>query len=88
MSTQHRAPRVSGLGKVVETVLAYAAQPISSRRICFAGGLPDDQAAHVSSELSNLRRKGLVEVTFGSDPDYPKTDRLYSATPKLRALYP
>jgi hypothetical protein len=84
---QQRAPRAAGLVKAVESVLVLSKAALSSRRICVNAGLPADQAPHISSALAELRKRGLAEVKFGSDPDFPKTDRLYTATPKLIETY-
>lgn len=76
------------LTEYVCATLITSNAPLSSRRIMCLAGIVDDQQPNVSSVLSRLMKKGLVQVEFGSDPFYPKTDRLYVACDKkgLQAL--
>jgi hypothetical protein len=88
MTARKQAPRAPGLRESLKDQLALAAKPLSSRRLLANGGFAADQQPHVSSMLADLRKQGLATVDFGSDPDFPTTDRVYSATQKLRDQYP
>lgn len=80
--TKQRAQCVANITAIVQTQLLHAQQPISSRRIAANAKLQADQQPHISKALNLLVKRKLVQVEFGRDPDFPRTDRLYAVIDK------